>query len=485
MSDTIRRVMRNSLLRLVGYAVGAALHFGIIVLIGRYLGTIGFGRFSFILALVGIFQLVTDMGVRTVLIRDIAVDKENFAKRLGVAQTLLWILASLSMGCIVLLAYLLTLTDEVRQATYLAGIAVIMTFYGLSYSAVLRAFEEMEWDILGFVLHKLIFLGCMWVILKTDWGLRGVFGAMLAANSCQYLYYWRLVRVRYGRAELNLDLRAGWALLIESTPLGIAEVLRRLTWQVGKLLLTALGTPLAVGLFSAAYKFLEAMGPFTVNLTLPLFPVFSRLGHISSAKLFDAYEQSLKFLFVMGFPVGVALFALSDRLVTLCFGASYREASQALKILAPVVILLLPTSVYAYVFTALGRQRLYTGCAVVALLSNIGLDLLLIPFYSYIGAAVGTLVAETALFLSGLVMLQRLGGPLAGMSLIWRPCLAALALGSCCWLAKDMVVAGVLIGVIGGLSAYVGVLLLLQTFTRQELALMVNAMRLRLGSVMS
>ncbi len=482
MSDTMRRVMHNSLLRLAGYAIGAALHFGIIVLIGRYLGTTGFGHFSFILALVSIFQLLTDMGVRTVLIRDIAVDKENFASRLGVAQTLLWLLASLSMGCIVLLAHLLTLTVEVRQATYLAGVAVIMTFYGLSYSAVLRAFEEMEWDILGFVLHKVIFLGFIWVILKTDWGLRGVFGAMLAANSCQYLYYWRLVRVRYGRAELNLDLRAGWALLIESIPLGIAEVLRRLTWQVGKLLLAALGTPVAVGLFSAAYKFLEAMSPFTVNLTLPLFPVFSRLAHISSAKLFDAYEQSLKFLYVMGVPVGVILFVLSDRIVTLCFGVAYREAGQVLRILAPVVILLLPISVYGYVFTALGRQRLYMGCVVVALLTNIGLDLLLIPSYSYIGAAVGTLVAEAVLFLSGLVMLQRLGSALAGMSLIWRPCLAALALGSCCWLAKDMVLAGILAGVLGGLAAYVGVLLLLQTFTRQEMALMGNAMRL--GSVM-
>jgi O-antigen/teichoic acid export membrane protein len=483
-SDTTRRVMQNSLLRMAGYAIGAGLHFGIIVLIGRYLGTTRFGQFSFILAFVGIFQLLTDMGVRNVLIRDIAVDPENFARRLGVARTLMWTLTAISMGCIVLLTHLLTFTDEVRQATYLAGLAVIVTFYSLSYSAVLRAFEEMEWDILGFVLHKVIFIAFIWPVLGTDWGLRGVFAAMLAANGCQHVYYWGLVRVRHGRARLSFDVRTGWALLVDALPLGIAEVLRRLTWQVGKLLLAALGTPVAVGLFSAAYKFLEAMNPFTVNLTLPLFPVFSRLARISSAKLFDAYEQSLKFLYVMGVPVGVILFVLSDRIVTLCFGAAYREASQVLRILAPVVILLLPTSVYGYVFTALGRQRLYMGCAVVALLTNIGLDLLLIPFYSCIGAAVGSLVAEAVLFLSGLVMLQRLGSPLAGINLIWRPCLAALALGSCCWWAKDMVLAGVLVGIVGGLAAYAGVLLLLQTFTRQEAALMKQAMRLRLGSVM-
>src|SRR5882724_7984590 len=98
--------MQNSLLRLVGYAIGAGLHFGIIVLIGRYLGTTGFGYFSLILAFVGIFQLVSDMGVRNVLIRDIAVDRAHFARQLGIACTVMWILAIISMGCIVLFAHL-------------------------------------------------------------------------------------------------------------------------------------------------------------------------------------------------------------------------------------------------------------------------------------------------------------------------------------------------------------------------------------------
>ncbi len=483
MNEMTPRVVQNSLLRVAGYAIGAGLHFGIIVLIGRYLGTAGFGHFAFILALVGIFQLVTDMGVRNVLIRDMAVDKANFAKRLGIARTLLWILSLLSMGCIVLLANMFAVTAELRQATYLAGLAVTVTFYGLGYSAVLRAFEEMEWDILGFVLHKVVFMGLIGGIIHTDLGLRGVFGAMVAANGCQYLYYWGLVRMRHGRARLSLDLRAGWDLLVESVPLGIAEVVRRLSWQADKLLLAALGTPVAVGLFSAAYKFLEAMNPFTVNLTLPLFPVFSRLARISSAKLLSAYEQSLKFLYVLGTPVAVILFVLSEQVVMSLFGTSYRDASQILRILAPVVILLLPTSVYGYVFTALGRQRLYMGCTVAALATNLVLSLLLIPFYSYIGAAVGTLIAEAILFLSGLLMLRKLGGTFIGIVALGRPLLAGLALGLCCWLAKDLGLMGVLLGMICGLTAYAAVLFMLQTFTQQEVALMMEAMRLRFGSV--
>jgi O-antigen/teichoic acid export membrane protein len=165
------------------------------------------------------------------------------------------------------------------------------------------------------------------------------------------------------------------------------------------------------------------------------------------------------------------------------FGTSYRDASQILRILAPVMILLLPTSVYGYVFTALGRQRLYMGCTVAALATNLVLSLLLIPFYSYIGAAVGTLIAEAVLFLSGLLMLRKLGGSFIGIVALGRPLLAGLALGLCCWLAKDLGLMGEVFGMICGLTAYAAVLFMLQTFTQQEVVLMTEAMRLRFGSV--
>src|SRR3990172_717922 len=172
MNETAQRVMQNSVLRVGGYAIGAGLYFLTIILTARYLGTERFGNFAFILAFVSIFQLVVDMGVRNILIRDIAVDKAHFAQKLGVARTLLWILSCLTMVLIVLVANVLHVSEEVRQSIYLAGLAVIVTFYGLGYSAVLRAFEEMEWDILGFVLHKVVFIGLIGSMISTDRGLR-------------------------------------------------------------------------------------------------------------------------------------------------------------------------------------------------------------------------------------------------------------------------------------------------------------------------
>src|SRR5690606_12660356 len=100
----------------------------------------------------------------------------------------------------------------------------------------------------------------------------------------------------------------------------------------------------------------------------------------------------------LGMPLAVVMFVLSERIVVLFFGAAYRDAGAALRLIAPAVVLLLPTSVYGYIFTALGRQRLYMGCVAASLLVNLLLDVLLIPSYSFQGAAVATLAAEAVLF---------------------------------------------------------------------------------------
>jgi O-antigen/teichoic acid export membrane protein len=139
--------------------------------------------------------------------------------------------------------------------------------------------------------------------------------------------------------------------------------------------------------------------------------------------------------------------------------------------------------VYGYVFTALGRQRLYMGCVAVSLLVNLLLDLLLIPIYSFQGAAVATLAAEAVLFVAGLLALTRLGSELSGLWLLWRPLLAGLGMGVCCWLTRDLGLAAMASGIAGGLVVYAGLLLVFQTFTPQERSLLLDAMRLRLGHV--
>lgn len=470
-SEITGRVLRNSIFRGIGYPAGAVLLFLTYILIARYLGAEGFGHFSFIMAFTGLFQIVADMGIRNILIRNISTDRLNFGIHLQTARFLMRLLSILSGVMILFASCFLNISDEIRHSVYLAGMGVIFTINGLSYGSVIRAFEDMGWDILGFNVHKIIFVTLVWAVTKTAFGIRGVFLAFLLSNAALWLCLRGVVRLRYGRGSPGPDVRkSAYALFKEAIPLGMAEILKRLMRDIDKFLLTALGTPSALGLFSAAYKLPEAVTQFTVNLTLSLFPVYARLAKVSSAGLFEVWHQSLRFLYIAAVPFGVTVFVFSDQIMELLFGPSFREASSVLKILAPAIVLIFASGVYRYIFVALGHQRDYLFCIAVSLGVNTAADMLLIPLYSCDGAAVGTLAGEITLFFSGLIMLRNSENSFQSLVLLIRPLIAGAAMAFIFGQVKDKSSVTIAAGICGGFAVYTVLLFCLSTDLRKYAA---------------
>jgi O-antigen/teichoic acid export membrane protein len=457
------RVLRNSIFRGIGYPIGAVLLFLTYILIARYLGAEGFGHFSFIMAFTGLFQIVADMGIRNILIRNISTDFPNFGIHLQTARFLMRLLSILSGAMILVISSFLNIGDEIRQSVYLAGMGVILTINALSYGSVIRAFEDMGIDIIGFDVHKIIFIALIWAVTKTELGIRGVFLAFLISNAALWLYMWGVVRVRYGLGTPGPDVRnSAISLFKEAILLGMAEILKRLMRDIDKFLLTALGTPSAVGLFSAPYKLLEAVTQFTVNLTLSLFPAYARLAKISSDRLFEVWHRNLKFLYIAAVPIAVTIFVFSDRIMEVMFGPSFREASSVLKIIAPAIVLIFASGVYRYIFVALGHQRDYLFCIAVSLGVNTAADMVLIPLYSCDGAAIGTLAGEITLFFSGLIMLENSGNSFQSLTLLIRPLIAGAAMAFIFGQVKDKTLATLIAGICCGFGVYAGLLFVLE-----------------------
>ncbi|NWG32634.1 MAG: oligosaccharide flippase family protein, partial [Rhodocyclaceae bacterium] len=73
----VHRVFKNISAMLVAEALGFPLNFVLTLLLARYLGVEGFGNYSFVMAFVLVFQLIADAGLSNILIREIAVNREQ------------------------------------------------------------------------------------------------------------------------------------------------------------------------------------------------------------------------------------------------------------------------------------------------------------------------------------------------------------------------------------------------------------------------
>jgi O-antigen/teichoic acid export membrane protein len=89
------------------------------------------------------------------------------------------------------------------------GLASLTLLQAISYSAVLRAIEAMEFNAIGFTLHKGLFAGFVALSLACGWGLWGVVLSQLAASLIFWFFNWQIVSWRVVRASPTIDRAFG------------------------------------------------------------------------------------------------------------------------------------------------------------------------------------------------------------------------------------------------------------------------------------
>ena len=453
--------------------IAVVIELAILGILARYLGVSAFGTYVFVLAIVRAFQDVGDLGLRSVLLRDIAADPRNAAKALGVARSLAWLLSVAMCAVIAGAVNLLRVEPEVVRLTYLASLALVATLQANAYAAVCRAFEAMEFNAIGHVLERVVYGLLVVRVVQMDWGLQGVFGSLLAANLLLWLFYYVVVRVRYVRPRLSFDVTAWWAMAREAIPVGVGVVLRRMAWRVDTVLLVKMADSAAAGLFNAAYRIPAQVNQLSVTLSHPVAPVYSRLAKGPAVGVSGAWEKSFKLFWVGSVPMAVVALVYADIVIGLLFGAKFAAAADALRVQSVAIMFLFPTGLYLGLFTAVGQQRLYMIISAACLAVNTVFDLLLIPGYGFIGASIATSLAEITFFAVGAYFIRMLGISLSFLRLMARPVLAGLLMGGLLYpLAKAPLWWALLAGLPAGMLLYGCVLLLLGTFSREELALM-------------
>ena len=473
-----QRILRNVAVIISSEIVGFGLNFVVTILLARYLGAIGFGNFSFILALVGVFQLLADSGLSNILMREISVNIENLPYQLGITKSLIWILSVIVFLLIFAVINIMNPAAEVKYATYIMGLAVLATVHSIGYGAIFRALEDMKLTAAGFILHKIVLLSLTGLVIWFKLGLIEVAATYLVSNLLLWFFYYSIISRRYARPKMIYDLRVWWYLISEAAPVGLSSLLRKISWQVDILILSQIGSAASVGLFSAPYKIVQALNLLPHSLAIPLFPHLSRLGKSSHKELFRTFEKSIKLMYVLSVPVCVVLAALSYPITLLMFGEKYIKSYAALQLLSLTVIFLFPAAQFIYLFSALGKQRLYTISSVIAIILNIGLDIVLIPRMDFLGACIGTLVAEMSLFFVGLYYTKLLNGEVSFFRAAWKPFVSGALMWAVLFPFRNSNIAWAVVGLVAGLIAYGISGFFLKTFSRREINIIKESIRI-------
>jgi O-antigen/teichoic acid export membrane protein len=362
------------------------------VIVARALGAQGFGAFVAALALVCVAAPFAALGAGSLLVLHVARRPESFARRFGAALAAVPA-SALPLGLVVGVAGMLLL-PRVPVTLVLTLAAAELVFIRLAELGA-QAFQAHERMLATAILGAVPAL--LRLAAATSFALTGTGGpvtwALFYAAASAFA---AVVGVAVAVAVLGRPASFRLADLRGGASFAFGHSASTIYTDIDKTLLARLGSLQAAGVYAVAYRATAfAFAPITALLATTYARFFRRgAGGIRRSAAFA--RELLPFAAAYGVAAGAILYAGAPVLPR-ALGADYGEAADALRWLAPLPLLQGIFYLGGDALTGAGKQGLRTVLQLVAAGLNVGLCLVLIPEYSWRGAALATIGAFTFL----------------------------------------------------------------------------------------
>lgn len=194
-----------------------------------------------------------------------------------------------------------------------------------------------------------------------------------------------------------------------SLPLAFAGIVFGVIGQIDFFVLGYYRNASDVGIYRVAYLLAGSLTIFHASLT-PIFKPLIVEVHEDTEAMISQYLLATRWVAMITLPVAVALLILPGTYLSLIFGDQYATSAVAFLILVVGHFLNIAVGPTSRILEAMGKTKLvFLNTAFLGVV-NIGLDILLVPHYGLIGAAIGTAAALTSVGIIALLQVWYIWG---------------------------------------------------------------------------
>ena len=386
-------------MQMAGKVAATFLGVVITILLTNYLGPAGFGVYTAITVFVLLFGSLADWGLSLITVREAAKNEREANQIIG---NVLLVRLVLTLGAVLVVNLLVHFWPTLVISPLPSGMDVprlvlITSFFLLaislktSFQIIFNVRLAMQNSAISDLTANVVAIGLILFLTMQRAGLEEILwafnvGHFLAAGVAAVL----------GFKMLRLDFKwlAGRSkfLLREALPMGSILIIFTIYNRVDTVILAHFRPEAEVGYYGLAYRIYEVLVQGAAFFANAVLPILSGLALTDRKRMAEIYNKSWVILMVMGMAVAGVNFVLSPLLPVVFKGFS--GSVVAMQILSLSLMVSYLNHLNGYTIIALGKQWWSLGIAVVALMVNVGLNLWLIPLFSYPAAAFITFVTE-------------------------------------------------------------------------------------------
>ncbi len=472
--NKLRSVVNNTIISLAGQGVTWISTLMLTIAYGHFLGEVKFGELYFATSYILLIASPLEFSFNQQIIRDVSQEPEkalSYFSNTLILKLILWlVLYVLALTAVHLLGY----TPEEQLLVAICGLTLLSTAISSIVRSLHYSFEHVLHPVIATIIEKGISALVGFVLLKYGAGVQVMvivlLGGSIAGAVWQTIWLFRLIGFSF-----TLDFALMRKLVQAGIPFLVYGMLLVIYGRIDTFLLSLMTSAEVVGWYGASYRLFDTLLFLPALIVNPImYPIFSKYSNTSEEGLKQAIEKCTNFLLFFAIPMTTGLIVIAPNIIGFLYQRpEYVHSILSLQMLAPGIIFLYLNTVLTSIIICIKQEKKIMIMALIALVFNLGLNLLLIPRYQHVATALVTTLTEILLFGLAMIFIPRRLLPWRSLILGLKATFASVVMAAAL-LALRTLNANLLELLPVAIIAYFGTALLIRTIPQEDLRSLLN-----------
>lgn len=439
---TVRKIAYNTVFSTGARIIGVAFSLVILGMTARYLGKEGFGNYSLILAFLYVFNNLADLGLYSLMTREISRPEADEKKIVSNIFTLRIVVLLIFLGIASAIIWLFPYSNQIKFGTIIATVSYLFLSMGQVLMGIFQKYLRTDKAALADVFGRIVQLIFVILFIKLNSGLYGIIYALIIGCFINSVLLFLFAR-QHIYFSLKIDF-SYWKHILKTTiPIAVSIVLTLIYFKIDSIFLSLpiinshSSNPMSdVGIYNIAYKILEGLIFFPAMLVGLIMPLLSNAAISSMEKFKQIFQKTLDVLIVFIIPLIIGLLFLAKPIVILVGGNEFSASALPLQILSIAIGLIFLGNLFGSGIIALNKQKSGAWIYFAGMIFNIIANLIFIPKYRYLGAAATTTVTELLVTILMIVLVYKAIRCFPKFN-ISKPIFAGIIMGFFLWFFKN------------------------------------------------
>lgn len=408
MSKSEGKIAKNATYLTIASIIQKIISFGYYGFLANAIGNELLGKYDAALKFTSIFIIFMDFGLGPLLTREGAKSEKKLQQYVNVLFSIKIVLIIVTLIVMIPSAHVYDLMFERVDALdvrliYVGALIILFDTLNFTFFSIFRALKQMIWEAFGVILYQAVILGSGFAAIQAGLPLEFILAALLAGSVVQFVY---LCVILFRKSPVRFTFTWDWQLVKKyvrmAAPFAIAGILFRLNGTADSLMLKVMAGDGYAGWYGLAFKLTFALTVLPGAFATSYFPVVSEYFKHAQEKLHMAFENGVVYMLALSFPIVAGVFVLGDDIILSVWEQDWSASIQPLLIFMIGLPFIFANYPVGNFLNAVNRQAVNTMNMMIALVVNIALNALLIPYYTFNGAAIAAVASSIVLVALGI-----------------------------------------------------------------------------------